>query len=96
MDLGFFIIRDVPLIFPRYTRRDKRLTGVVVVSPGVVTVNSFLKDLDSLNTSLLIAVQRLAKIAEERSSKDPGEDATADSGSMLLVKVFKYRSYKLN
>ena len=64
----------------------------MVVSLGVVTVNSFLKDLDSLNTSLLLAVQRLAKIADERSSKNPGEDETTDSGAMLLVKFYKYRS----
>ena len=63
--------------------RGKSLTCPVFNSPVVATVNSFLKDVDSLNTSLLLAIQRLAKLAETRTRESSEEDTTADSGRLV-------------
>ena len=46
----------------------------------MVTVDTFLKELDAVNTSLLLGIQKLAKIAESRSSERTQEQITADSG----------------
>lgn len=48
----------------------------------MVTVNSFVNGVDSLNTSLLLAVQRLAKIAEE-SSKEITEEGKDDGVNQI-------------
>ncbi len=59
----------------------------------MVAVNSFINGVDSLNTSLLLAVQRLAKIAEN-SSKDvtqEGKDiglSQTDSGICVILANF--------
>ena len=51
------------------------------VFPSVmVTVDTFLKELDAVNTSLLLGIQKLAKIAESRSSESTQQQETADSG----------------
>ena len=51
------------------------------VFPSVmVTVDTFLKELDAVNTSLLLGIQKLAKIAESRSSERTQEQEIADSG----------------
>ena len=51
------------------------------VFPSVmVTVDTFLKELDAMNTSLLLGIQKLAKIAESRGSESTQEQETADSG----------------
>lgn len=44
---------------------------------GVVTLNSFINGVESLNTSLLLAVQRLAKTAENSSQESTIEDRDA-------------------
>ena len=46
----------------------------------MVTVDTFLKELDAVNTSLLLGIQKLAKIAESRSSERTQEQEIADSG----------------
>ena len=46
----------------------------------MITVDTFLKELDAVNTSLLLGIQKLAKIAESRSSENTQEQETADSG----------------
>ena len=46
----------------------------------MVTVDAFLKEVDAVNTSLLLGIQKLAKIAESRSSEITQEQETADSG----------------
>ena len=53
---------------------------------GVATLNAFISDVDALNTSLLLAVQRLAKVTEnstqERNEEGEGSKKnTADQGS---------------
>ena len=48
----------------------------------MVAVNSFVNGVDSLNTSLLLAVQRLAKIAEE-SSKEITQDGKDDGVNQI-------------
>jgi len=47
----------------------------------MVTVNTFVKNVESLNTSLLLAIQRLAKIDENKSKEGSHENETADSGN---------------
>ena len=56
----------------------------------MVTVNTFINDVDALNTSLLLVVQRLAKMAENSSkdSSEEGEDVGAnetDEGSSVIL-----------
>ena len=60
----------------------------------MVTVNAFSKDVDALNTSLLLVVQRLAKMAEKSSkdSSEEGEDVGAnktDEGSCVILTTGK-------
>lgn len=61
-------------------------------------VNSFINGVDSLNTSLLLAVQRLAKIAEESSKEIPQEGKDdgvnqSDSGRyVMFTKSVKHRT----
>lgn len=43
----------------------------------MVTLNSFINGVESLNTSLLLAVQRLAKTAENSSQESAIEDRDA-------------------
>ena len=52
----------------------------------MATLNAFISDVDALNTSLLLAVQRLAKVTENSTQErnEEGEDSkknTADQGS---------------
>ena len=52
----------------------------------MATLNAFISDVDALNTSLLLAVQRLAKVTENNTQErnEEGEDSkknTADQGS---------------
>ena len=54
------------------------------VFPSVmVTVDTFLKELDAVNTSLLLGIQKLAKIAESRNSENTQVQETADSGRRI-------------
>ena len=50
------------------------------ISPVTGAVNAFLKDVESLNTSLLLAIQRLAKVEENRCNQSTEEGEVADSG----------------
>jgi len=62
-------------------KKDKSVKMYCFVFPSVmVTVDTFLKELDAVNTSLLLGIQKLAKIAESRSSECTQEQETADSG----------------
>ena len=52
----------------------------------MATLNTFISDVDALNTSLLLAVQRLAKVTENSTQErnEDGKDSkknTADQGS---------------
>lgn len=52
----------------------------------MATLNAFISDVDALNTSLLLAVQRLAKVTENSTQErnEDGKDSkknTADQGS---------------
>ena len=52
----------------------------------MATLNAFISDVDALNTSLLLAVQRLAKVTENSTQErnEEGKDSkknTADQGS---------------
>ena len=52
----------------------------------MATLNAFINDVDALNTSLLLAVQRLAKVTENSTQErnEDGKDSkknTADQGS---------------
>lgn len=51
-----------------------------VFLPVMVTVDAFLKEVDMVNTSLLLGIQKLAQITESRSSEITQEQETADSG----------------
>ena len=56
----------------------------------MITLNSFIDGVESLNTSLLLAVQRLAKTAENSSKgssiegKDAGVNETGPGNVLLL------------
>ena len=52
----------------------------VLFSSAMATVDSFFGDVDSLNTSLLLATQRLAKIAENSGNENTEVGETADEG----------------
>lgn len=52
----------------------------VIFSSAVTTVDSFFGEVDSLNTSLLLATQRLAKIAENSGNDNTEVDETTDRG----------------
>lgn len=77
------------LTYDNYIRNNS-LKCYDFVSPDLVTVNFFINGVDSLNTSLLLAVQRLAKIAENSSKdatqegKDTGLSQT-DSGRCVIL-----------
>ena len=58
----------------------------------MVTLNSFINGVESLNTSLLLAVQRLAKTAEYSSKENSieGEDAGVNEtcpGNVLTLAI---------
>ena len=58
----------------------------------MVTVDTFLKELDAVNTSLLLGIQKLAKIAESRSSENTQEQETADSGRHIRHYINSFSS----
>ena len=53
----------------------------LLIFPVMVTVNTFVKNVESLNTSLLLAIQRLAKIDENKRKQSTHENETSDSGN---------------
>ena len=63
----------------------------VLFSSAMATVDSgFFGDVDSLNTSLLLATQRLAKIAENSGNENTEVGETADEGRVKTTDALDY------
>lgn len=62
----------------------------VLFSSAMATVDSFFGDVDSLNTSLLLATQRLAKIAENNGNENTEVGETADEGRVKTTDALDY------
>lgn len=69
----------------------------VFLSSAMATFDSFFGDVDSLNTSLLLATQRLAKIAETSGNENTDVGETADEGRVkttdALLSMFSWQQF---
>ena len=69
----------------------------VFLSSAMATADSFFGDVDSLNTSLLLAIQRLAKIAETSGNENTEIGETADEGRVkttdALLLTFSWQQF---